>query len=114
MAKGADVTYIAEQTPEKRALLEKLRALVARTLPDATVALKWGVPVYQIGSKNVCALAAFKDEVALNLFASPSVLADPKKKLSGAGTTSRMLKVRTARDIDATSIQKWLKAAAKK
>ena len=114
MASGADVTYIAEQTPEKRALLGKLRALVTKTLPDATVALKWGVPVYQVGGKNVCALAAFKDEVALNLFASPSALADPKKRLSGAGTTSRMLKVRTAADIDAESIERWLKAAAKK
>ena len=113
MAKSADVTYIAQQAPEKRALLERLRALVTKTLPDATVALKWGVPVYQVGGRNVCALAAFKDEVALNLFASPSVLADPKKKLAGEGKTSRMLKVRTASDIDSASIQKWLKAAAK-
>ena len=114
MAKGADVTYIAEQTPEKRALLEKLRALVTKTLPDATVALKWGVPIYQVGGKNVCALASFKEEVAINFFAKPSALADPKKKLSGAGATQRMLKVRTASDIDAASIQKWLKAAAAK
>jgi hypothetical protein len=114
MAKSADVTYIAEQTPEKRALLEKLRALVTKTLPGAMVALKWGVPVYQVGGKNVCALAAFNDEVALNLFAKPSALADPKKRLSGGGATSRMLKVRAAKDIDATSIQKWLKAAATK
>jgi hypothetical protein len=96
MAKGADTTYIAEQSPGKRALLEKLRALVTKTLPGATVALKWGVPIYQVGGKNVCALA------------------DPKKKLSGAGATQRMLKVRSASDIDAASIQRWLKAAAKK
>lgn len=114
MAKGADVAYIAEQTPEKRVLLEKLRALVIKTLPDATVALKWGVPIYQVGGKNVCALASFKEEVAVNFFAKPSALADPKKKLSGAGATQRMLKVRTAKDVDAASIQKWLKAAAKK
>jgi hypothetical protein len=114
MAKGADVTYISEQTPEKRALLDRLRAIVTKTLPDATVALKWGIPVYQVGGRNVCALAAFNDEVAINFFASPSVLADPKKKLSGAGATQRMLKVRIASDIDAASIQKWLNAAAKR
>ena len=45
-------------------------------------------------------------------FASPDKLADPKKKLEGAGKTSRMLKVHTAKDIDAASIQRWLKAAA--
>ena len=74
MAKGADVTYIAEQPPEKRALLEKLRVLVTKTLPDAAVALKWGIPVYQVGGKNVCALASFKEEVAINFFARPSAL----------------------------------------
>lgn len=114
MAGGADVTYIAEQPPEKRALLERLRAIVTKTLPDATPVLKWGVPIYQVGGKNVCALAAFKEEVAINFFATPSALADPKKKLAGEGKTSRMLKVRTAKDIDAASIQRWLKAAAKK
>lgn len=49
-----------------------------------------------------------------NIFAAPEKLADPKKQLAGAGKTSRMLKVRTARDIDAPSIQRWLKAAAVK
>ena len=109
-----DDRYFAEQSPDKRALLEKLRALVNKAVPDADVSIKWGVPFYQRNGKNVCALASFKEEVAINFFAKPSALADPKKKLSGAGATQRMLKVRTAPDIDAASIQKWLKAAAAK
>jgi hypothetical protein len=110
---GAPVDrYFAEQTPDKRALLEKLRAIVVKTLPDADVAIKWGVPIYQRNGKNVCALASFKDHVAINFFASPSVLPDPQKKLEGGGKTSRMLKVRTAADIDSASITRWLKAAA--
>ncbi len=60
----------------------------------------------------MCALAAFKDAVAINFFASPDVLADPKKKLEGSGKSQRMLKVRTATDIDAPGIKRWLKAAA--
>ena len=103
-------TYIAEQTPDKRALLEKLQGIVAKTLPAATVAIKWGVPVYAVDGKRVCALAAFKDSVAINFFASPKALLDPKKKLEGSGTTQRMLKVRTSADIDAASISRWLKA----
>ncbi len=113
MAKDAAATYIAGQPPEKRALLEKLRVLVAATMPDAVPAIKWGVPIYSVSGKNVCALAAFKDEVAINFFASPDVLSDPKKKLEGGGKSQRMLKVRTAADIDAASIKRWLKAAAK-
>jgi len=87
--------YFAEQPPDKRALLEKLRALVAKGVPDATPAIKWGVPVYQRNGKNLCALAAFKDHVAINFFVAPSVLADPGKKLEG-GKTNRLLKVRSA------------------
>ena len=108
---AADTKYIAEQSPDKRALLQSLRAIVVKTVPDATVEIKWGVPMYQRNGKRVCALASFKDYVGINFFAPPAALADPKKKLEGAGSTQRMLKVRTAKDIDAASISKWLKAA---
>jgi hypothetical protein len=107
-----DDRYFAEQSPDKRALLEKLRALVNKTVPDADVSIKWGVPFYQRNGKNVCALASFKDYVGINFFASPSALADPQKKLEGSGKINRMLKVRTAADIDNASITRWLKAAA--
>lgn len=103
--------YFAEQPPDKRALLEKLRALVAKGVPDAAPTIKWGVPVYQRNGKNLCALAAFKDHVAINFFVAPSMLADPGKKLEG-GKTNRLLKVRSAGDIDAGAITRWLKAAA--
>ena len=107
-----DDRYFAEQSPDKRALLEKLRALVNKAVPDADVSIKWGVPFYQRNGKNVCALASFKDHVGINFFASPSALADPQKKLEGGGKTTRMLKVRNAADIDSASITRWLKAAA--
>jgi hypothetical protein len=103
--------YFAQQDPDKRALLEKLRALVVKGVPDATASIKWGIPIYQLNGKNVCALASFKEHVAINFFASPDVLADPGKRLEGSGKTQRLLKVRTAGDIDAAAIQRWLKAA---
>ncbi len=109
--KDAAMTYIAAQPPEKRELLEKLRALVVKGAPDAVPAIKWGVPIYAVNGKNVCALAAFKEHVAINFFAPPKVLVDPGKKLEGGGASQRMLKVRTAADIDSASILRWLKAA---
>ncbi len=107
---GVDDRYFAEQPAEKAALLEKLRALVNKGVPDADVSIKWGVPFYQRNGKNVCSLAAFKDFVGINFLASPSVLVDPKKQLEGGGKTMRMLKVRSASDIDSASILRWLKA----
>src|SRR5213594_4853441 len=107
---GASVeTYFAQQPADKRALLTKLRGLVEKGAPDAVPVIKWGVPIYAQNGRNICALATFKDHVGLNFFAPPSALADPKKKLEGEGKTSRMLKVRSAADIDAPSITRWLK-----
>ena len=109
---GIDRAYFAKQPPDKRALLEKLRALVLKGVPGATVSIKWGVPFYAAkNGKSICALAAFKDNVAINFFAPPTALADPDKKLEGSGKGNRMLKVSTAADIDPRSIQRWLKAA---
>jgi len=107
---GVDDRYFAEQPADKAALLARLRAIVNKEVPDADVTIKWGVPFYQRNGKSVCSLAAFKDFVGINFFASPSVLIDPSKKLEGGGKTMRMLKVRTASDIDNASIVRWLKA----
>ena len=108
---SVDARYFAEQPPEKRALLEKLRVLVMKAVPDATVTIKWGVPFYQRNGKSVCALAAFKEHVGINFFAAPDALVDPRKKLEGSGKSNRMLKVRSASDIDSASILRWLKAS---
>jgi hypothetical protein len=102
--------YFAQQTPDQRALLEKLRALVVKGLPDASVSIKWGIPIYQQDGRNVCALASFKEHVAINFFAPPDALVDPGRRLEGEGKSSRLLKVRSAGDIDAAAIQRWLKA----
>ena len=62
---AVDDAYFAEQPPDTRALLLKVRALVAKAVPDATVSIKWGVPIYARNGKNVCALASFKEAVQL-------------------------------------------------
>ena len=103
--------YFARQEDDKRLLLEKLHALVMKAVPAATVAIKWGVPVYEKDGRAVCALAAFKEHVGINFFAPAAAFVDPQGRLEGGGKVSRMLKVRSARDIDPASIQRWLKAA---
>ena len=110
-ADAAVEAYFAAQTAEQRALLDQLRALVAKGVPDTDVSIKWGVPFFQRGGKNICALAAFKEHVAINFFAPPEVLVDPDGKLEGEGKANRMLQVRAASEIDAASIRRWLKAA---
>ena len=109
--KAVDDAYFAEQSPEKRAILEKLRAQVRKSVPGATVEIKWGVPFYVKNGKMVCSLASFKDFVGINFFAPATALTDPKKQLEGTSKTMRMYKVKTAKDIDSASIARWLKVA---
>lgn len=108
---SAAAKYIADQPADKAVLLKKLNAIVRKGMPDAEATIKWGVPVYQRGGKNVLALASFKEHVGLNFFVPPGVLPDPKKRLEG-GKTNRMLKIRSAADIDDAAILKWVEAAA--
>jgi hypothetical protein len=86
---AVDDAYLAEQPPDARALLVTVRALGAKAVPDASVSIKWGVPVYAKNGKNVCALATFTDHIGLNIFAPPDVLTDPGTKLEGGGKGSR-------------------------
>ena len=111
--KALDDRYIAQQPAAMRSLLESLRVLIRKSLPDAEVSIKWGVPFYTQGGKQVCALACFKEHVGLNFFAPPEALIDPAKKLEGGGKSSRMLKVRSATDIDRAAIARWLKVASR-
>ena len=69
---GAPIGPWFEQLPpEKRAPLEKLRALIEATVPNAESGLKWGVPFWTLDGKQLCDLVVLKHEVALGIFAPP-------------------------------------------
>ncbi len=103
--------YFATQKPSDRALLDRLRAVVLKAIPDAQPALKWGAPFYLVNGKNITSMAAFKEHVSINFFAPPEVLIDPTGRLEGEGKGNRALKVRAIADIDPVAITRWLKAA---
>ncbi len=53
--------YLAELPPERRAALEKLRALITRIAPEATEGMKYGLPCFG----ELCAFASQKNYMAL-------------------------------------------------
>lgn len=59
--------YIAKSADFARPILEHLRALVHRVLPDAEEAIKWGMPHFMVSGKNVAGMAAFKAHCALTV-----------------------------------------------
>lgn len=56
--------YIAKAASFAQPLLTHLRALVHRALPGAEETIKWGMPHFMVGGKNVCGMSAFKAHCA--------------------------------------------------
>lgn len=52
--------YIAKAAPFAQPILTHVRALVHQALPEAQETIKWGMPHFMVGGKNVIGLAAFK------------------------------------------------------
>jgi uncharacterized protein YdeI (YjbR/CyaY-like superfamily) len=66
MAKDARVDeYIGKAADFAQPILQHLRALVHRALPDAVETIKWGMPHFTVDGKNVAGIAGFKAHCAL-------------------------------------------------
>ncbi|ABD26413.1 hypothetical protein Saro_1973 [Novosphingobium aromaticivorans DSM 12444] len=57
--------HIAKAGAFARPVLERFRALVHRQIPDCVEAIKWGMPHFTLGGKNVAGMAAFKKHVSV-------------------------------------------------
>lgn len=57
--------YIAKAAPFAQPILTHFRALVHRALPGVEEGIKWSMPAFMIGGKNVAGLAAFKAHCAV-------------------------------------------------
>ena len=59
--------YIDKAAPFAQPVLRHLRALVHRSLPQAEETIKWGMPHWTVGGKNVAGMAAFKAHCAFTI-----------------------------------------------
>lgn len=57
--------HIAEAGAFARPILERFRTLVHREIPDCVEAIKWGMPHFTFGGKNLAGMAAFKKHVSI-------------------------------------------------
>ena len=59
--------YIAGAAPFAQPILEHLRALAHRALPGVEETIKWSMPHFMLGGKNVAGMAAFKAHCAFTI-----------------------------------------------
>ncbi len=57
--------HIADAGAFAKPVLERFRALVHREVPDCVEAIKWGMPHFTVGGKNLAGMAAFKAHVSI-------------------------------------------------
>jgi hypothetical protein len=105
--------FFAKQPQPLRAILDELRKMVEKALPDATSSLKWGMPCYSLGGAMVCILSAHKSHVNLVLMGPPDAFADPDGLLEGGGKNGRHLKLTSLKDLPRAAVRGWLRTAAK-
>ncbi|WP_284734506.1 iron chaperone [Sphingosinicella terrae] len=78
--------YIAEAPEELRPVLVRLRAQLARALPDAEEVIAYKMPGFRIGRSIVAGYAAFSRQCGLYL--SPSAIASHAEDIAAAGLKS--------------------------
>lgn len=74
--------YIAAAAPFAQPILAHVRALVHQALPGAEETIKWGMPHFVVGGKNVVGLAAFK--------AHASVVIHHEERGEGMGSLGKL------------------------
>jgi hypothetical protein len=104
--------FLAKQPPHLRAVLEELRALVEKEVPEATASLKWGMPNFAIGKSMVCAMAGFKSHVNLIVMGPPEIFDDPDGRLEGGAKGGRHIKLRGLDEVPRDAVRRWVRAAA--
>jgi uncharacterized protein YdeI (YjbR/CyaY-like superfamily) len=103
--------YITKAAPFARPILDHVRALVHRVLPEVEEGIKWGMPAFMVGGKNVAGMAAFKAHCAVMIHGEGRLGAEDSRGegMGGYG------KVATLADLPADAVlETALKEAAQR
>ena len=102
--------YIAAMPGWKRALGERLDALIAKTAPHAIRAIKYNQPLYGTGDDVwFVSFRCFTKYVRLTFFAG--VQLDPPPPGSGADPNARWIDIYETDELDERQVATWLQHA---
>ncbi len=104
--------FFAKAPAHTRPILEALRDIVQKEVPDAESSLKWGQPFFSVAGNMMCAIAGHKAHVNLILAGTPDTFADPDALLEGEGKTGRRLVLTKLEDLPKAKVREWVRAAA--
>lgn len=99
--------YIAAAQPFARPILTELRGLIHRAVPGLDEAIKWQMPHFVLGGRNLAGLAGFKAHCALVIHG------DGRQGMARDGAMGQYGKIRSMADLPAEAeLTARLRAAA--
>ena len=103
--------FIESAASPQREIMEALRRLVHRTVPEVVEDFKWGQPVYLLNGL-LCYIRPAKEDVTLGFFQGHAVR-DTEEILQGSGKKMRHLKVKSVDELRQGQIERLIDEAAR-
>jgi uncharacterized protein YdhG (YjbR/CyaY superfamily) len=102
--------YIDRQESPQKEILQELRRVFQKNLPNCEEKMRWGVPTYAAGKFYI---AAMKNRVHIG-FAISGLNKDEINLFEGSGKTMKHIKIPTLEDVDEKKLVNLIKMVDKK
>jgi hypothetical protein len=104
--------YIASLPQPQRGVAECIDALAAKTLPDLSRAVKWGMAHYGVGGGWCFSSGAFVGHVKLMFIRGTEITPEPPVTPVGLGKSTRGVELASVDDLDERQAASWMRQAA--
>ena len=101
--------YLEALPQDQRALLEHVRQVIARVVPDAEQAISYGMPAFKRGGKFFVSYAGWKNHCAIYPLTA-EFLAEHRAELEGYGRTKGSLHFTPTRPLPDHLIEELVRA----
>jgi len=102
--------YIEKQKSPQKEIIQKVRKIFQKTLPNSAEKMHWGVITYAAGKFYI---GAMKNCVHVG-FAITGLSKDEKSLFEGSGKTMRHIKIPTLEDVDEEKLAELIEMVNKK
>ena len=104
------IAYIEKQKSPQKEILQKVRSIFLKTLPDCHEKMTWGVITFAAGKYYI---AAMKNRVHVG-FAIVGLNKEEKSLFEGSGKTMRHIKIPTLESIDEKTLVRLIRMVNEK
>lgn len=104
--------YITSLPQPQRRIAESVDALAAKTLPDLTRAVKWGMAYYGVSGGWCLSSGAFVGHLKLMFIRGTEISPEPPVKPIGMGKSTRGVELVSVDALDELQVASWMKQAA--